>query len=386
MATIDATKDDVVRRWWPLARGMDLVRGGSDRVAELVGSELDRLRLPFEARRIGASSLDDVFASVPTFTNVPTTFVVLPARRGWTVIWNNSFLCDGYDSLAYNLTRLHGVDTLHFTSSDTDGPMLAGTSFTWREGSGGGEPTRTVHCASSGPRWSFHATGTPLPGEDVASYSKAPVRGRMDERALTRLLATMGAEPWRESFYDFAAPVHRLDRLALPATITSRPVAAVLGRGVPSAATDAQLVAPGYVREHTRAPAWDGPAAHLRDGSWCGHGEPTRAVFDLRTPGGAGAAVELPVDGADGAPTVRFGDVVAYDARRHPASAFEATARAAPTRAFECPRCGSARFQAAVGFEVPSDASSDDDTTWFALALACVSCGWSGLVWDDETA
>ncbi|MBL8608886.1 MAG: hypothetical protein JNL38_16290 [Myxococcales bacterium] len=390
MSELGGPKDDVVRRWWPLARGMDLVRAPADRVAALVASELERSSLPFERRLVHPASLEEVFATVPSFTNVPTTFFVLPGLHGWTVIWNNSFLCDGYDSLAYNLTRLHGVDTLHFTSSDTDGPMLAGTSFTWRDGAAAGEPSRSVHCASGGLAWSFHATGRPLPGEDLAVYASSPVRARLDEEKLSRLLATMGAAPWREAFYDFTAPIQRLDRIALPSSITSRPIGAILGRGAAAEATgELPEGPPEYVRAHVHAPRWDGPAALLRDGSWCGHGEPAFSIFDVREPSGEGATVELPVAPAErgaGAPLVRVGHVIAYDARHHPASSFETTSLAAPTRPFACPRCAGARFHAAVGFEIPADAGSNVDTTWFAIAIECVACAWSDLVWEDETA
>ena len=39
------------------------------------------------------------------FTNVSTCYLVLPTHSRWTVRWNNSFLCDGYDSLCWRALR-----------------------------------------------------------------------------------------------------------------------------------------------------------------------------------------------------------------------------------------------------------------------------------------
>ena len=228
-----AVKDSVIQAWWPLARSLDLVRAPLTTLAEHLESEIVRTMPPCKATWVEPRSLHDVFASVATFTNFPTVFFALPARNGWTVLWNNSFLCDGYDSLAYNLTRVHGVDTLHFSSSDTDGPELAGTTFAWRPASGKGEPARRLYCALQAKRWEFKVTGTPLPGERLADYEKRVIRERMNERSMMALLATLDAEPWREAFYNFSVPAFRIDRLDVPPKITARPPSEVLQSGRP---------------------------------------------------------------------------------------------------------------------------------------------------------
>ena len=386
-------KDPVIQAWWPLARSLDLVRAPLAKVAEHLASEIVRTIGPYKATWIEPRNLHDVFATVTTFTNFPTTFFALPARNGWTVLWNNSFQCDGYSSLAYNLTRLHCVDTLHFSSSDTDGPGLAGTTFAWHPASGGGEHTRTLYCASQGKRWTFHATGTPLPGEVLADYGKRLIRERMNERKMMALLATLGAEPWREAFYDFSVPAFRVDSLDVPPATKSRLPSEVVQSGSrPSAAVDAPLNGPpSYLRGRVAEADWNGAAKHLRDGSWCGHGEPAFWVYDVRDDLRSTFSVELPVAEAPDAPLVRLtnasgGELIAYDSRKHPASTFFRATRSAPLERFSCPACAATSFRVAVGFEVPTDAASEDDTTWFALALACVACHWSATAWDDETA
>jgi hypothetical protein len=147
-------------------------------------------------------------------------------------------------------------------------------------------------------------------------------------------------------------------------------------------------VAPGYLRAHARCPDPDSVADLLADGAWCGHGEPRYRLFELHEGGDPVLRVALPVEeemdgheplalaaAAGGAP------FTIYDARlwlrRGPARP------ATPTAELTC-GCGGTRFHVAVGFEVPADADSSDDVTWFALAARCADCGEGDIVFDDE--
>jgi hypothetical protein len=105
----------------------------------VAGEQLSSIWMPF-------SSLDQVFGSVTAFTNVPTVFFVLPTRSDWTVLWNNSFLCDGYDSLGWCLARNHALTTMHWMSSDEDAVFQAGSSFTFRRPLESGLSERSVYC------------------------------------------------------------------------------------------------------------------------------------------------------------------------------------------------------------------------------------------------
>jgi len=76
-----------------------------------------------------------------------------------------------------------------------------------------------------------------------------------------------------------------------------------------------------------------------------------------------------------------------YDGRSHPANVHGGSTEEPVLRPSEkCPRCGSEVFHVAVGFEVPVDAQSANDTSWFALALQCASCGSARIAYEDETA
>lgn len=86
-----------VQRWWPLPESLDLVRAPIEVVASAVLAEVTRFVDGGQCSSawVPFASLDQMFGSVAVFTNVPTVFFVLPTHSDWTVLWNNSFLCDG---------------------------------------------------------------------------------------------------------------------------------------------------------------------------------------------------------------------------------------------------------------------------------------------------
>ena len=163
------------------------------------------------------------------------------------------------------------------------------------------------------------------------------------------------------------------DHVTLPVTVETDPA-----------------VAPGYLRAHARRPDADGAADLLADGAWCGHGEQRYRLFDLHQDGDLILHLALPVeeemDGHEPLATAAAANsppFTVYDARlwlrRGPARP------STPTAALTC-GCGGTRFRVAVGFEVPADADSHDDVTWFALAARCARCGEGDVVFDDEIA
>jgi hypothetical protein len=150
--------------------------------------------------------------------------------------------------------------------------------------------------------------------------------------------------------------------------------------------------APGYLRAHARRPGDGGAADLLADGAWCGHGEAHYRLFELHDGGDPELRLALPSeDEMDGHEPIAMASAAAgdgapftvYDARlwlrRGPARP------ATPTAALTC-GCGATRFRVAVGFEVPADADSSDDVTWFALAARCTACGEGDIVFEDDIA
>ena len=214
---------EAVRRWWPLPDSLDLVRASIEVAASAVLAEVTRFVAggQLSSSWVRYSSLDQVFGSVAVFTNVPTVYFVLPTHSDWTVLWNNSFLCDGYDSLCHCLATNHALSTMHWRSSDEDAVFQAGSSFTFRKPSASGLLERSVYCGKNDRHWDFHALGEPLPEEDLPAYSARRKRDRLNERGMLKLLDRLGARPWNDEFYR-VGEAFRIERIAYPSTISQK--------------------------------------------------------------------------------------------------------------------------------------------------------------------
>lgn len=212
-----------VERWWPLPDSLDLVRASTDVVASAVFAEVTRYAQgePLSSAWVPFESMNGVFESVSVFTNVPTVVFVLPTHSDWTVLWNNSYLCDGWDSLCFNLASNYALTTMDWRSSDNDAVFQAGSSFTFRKKFDSGLIQRSVYCGKNDERWEFEASGEPLPEEDIAAYSNRRTRDRLDERGMLALLARLGARPWEDDFYR-PGKAFRIERVSFPVTISQK--------------------------------------------------------------------------------------------------------------------------------------------------------------------
>jgi hypothetical protein len=217
------TISEAIQRWWPLPGSLDLVRAPTTVAASAVLAEVTRFVAggPLSSAWVPFASLDQVFGSVAVFTNVPTVYFVLPTRSDWSVLWNNSFLCDGYDSLCWCLATNHALTTMHWQSSDEDAVFQAGSSFTFRRSSASGLSERSVYCGKNDDGWDFDAVGTPLPEEDLQAYSARRKRDRLHEQGMLKLLDRLGAKPWQEEFY-LPGEAFRIERVAYPDTIIQK--------------------------------------------------------------------------------------------------------------------------------------------------------------------
>jgi hypothetical protein len=217
------TISGAVQRWWPLPDSLDLVRAPVAVVASAVLGEVTRFVAggQISSTWVRFTSLDEVFGSVAVFTNVPTVYFVLPTHSDWSVLWNNSFLCDGDDSLCWCLATNHGLTTMHWRSSDKDAVFQAGSSFTFRRRSESGLSERSVYCCKNDERWEFHAVGEPLPEEDLPAYSARRKRDRFQEQGMLKLLERLGARPWQDEFY-LPGEAFRIGRIAYPDTISQK--------------------------------------------------------------------------------------------------------------------------------------------------------------------
>jgi hypothetical protein len=215
----------IIEEWWPTTQSLDLIRGSLKEVGSAIQQELCRVLKdePIHSKWIAFRNLNQAFGMVKDYTNIPTAFLLLPTFSDWCVLWNNSYLCDGYDSLCYNLTRLHGFETLHWTSHDSKTTFLPGTVFSHRILVNQKLRTRSVYCAKDNQRWIFHQAGKPLVAEKTVFYSARIIRNRLNEQILAEMLMRLGAEPWNEQFYNLGRRKSiLLQRLKLPDTIKKK--------------------------------------------------------------------------------------------------------------------------------------------------------------------
>jgi hypothetical protein len=233
---------DFVSRWWPLPTCLDLVRGPTEVVAAALLAQVRKFvgEEQLSSAWVRFETMDEVLRSVSQFTNVPTVFFVLPTQSDWTVLWNNCFLCDGYDSLCNCLTKDYGLTTIHWQSSDEDAFFQAGSLFTARELTQSGMRVRSVYCCTEDGRWDFEMFGEPLAEEDTAAYNARRKRDRLNERCLMALLARLGARPWEDSFYR-KGQAFRIERTSFPNTISRKSFAEFScrkGQAEPAASAD----------------------------------------------------------------------------------------------------------------------------------------------------
>jgi hypothetical protein len=223
-------RGEAIQRWWPTTRCLDLVEGPVEAVAAALEAEVPTF---LRGERLVTSwntfpGLDAAFGVAPDYTNVPDFYLVLPSRSRWSVLWNNSFLCDGYASLCWNLTRNHHLTTMHWWADDG-----SGAGFTHCHQDDSRTIERYVQVArDENERWTFLERGAPLPDENPLSYGARRKRDRLNESSMVQLLARLGAAPWSEEFY--ALPEQRcfvMHRPEAPETVARRPASEVLRPG-----------------------------------------------------------------------------------------------------------------------------------------------------------
>jgi hypothetical protein len=213
-----------IQKWWPTTQALDLVEGSLEAVAAAVHAEVARFTAtePIESSFESFENLDVAFEAAPDFANVPTFYLVLPSHSKWSVLWNNSFLCDGYDSLCHCLTKNHRLTTVHWSAHDEWTTFQSGAQFLYRRADGSNVIERTVQAAQTDDRWDFFQIGQPLPEEDTQLYTARRKRDRLNEEYLLQLLTRLGASPWSESFYALPGRCFVIRRSAAPAKIIKR--------------------------------------------------------------------------------------------------------------------------------------------------------------------
>lgn len=78
---------------------------------------------------------------------------------------------------------------------------------------------REVQVAQTDKRWDFFEQGEALEQEDIAGYSVAKKRDRLNERRIVELLGRLGAYPWDAAFYSFPGDALTIKRPVPPAAV-----------------------------------------------------------------------------------------------------------------------------------------------------------------------
>jgi hypothetical protein len=213
-----------MQRLWPRIQSLDLVKAGTPEVAHAVAAEVtrytadhDKADPTIESRPL--VSLPSALSAVKYSTNVPTSILVLPTNSDWTVLWNNSTLADGYDSLCSNLTSRFGFETVHWLANDEGATFQPGATFCFRRLRDGGVVKRSIHASLNDGSWTFLEHGVPLPEEDLANYRKRRIRDRFNEAVVMSLLARLGARPWSEEYYASGQPYFCVQRIGYSESI-----------------------------------------------------------------------------------------------------------------------------------------------------------------------
>jgi hypothetical protein len=196
-------KDKLFDDWWPVFQSLVLAKAPARDVAQALasqrgaGSRASRpswlpflrqgargLPRPGTFAAIRVKSLAELFCSIERYSG--GNEYVLPTRSPWSVVWEDFSNCVTDHSVGWRLARRHGFETIHFYSTDRNSTQLAGTMFTyfWPADNDREDPQRNVYCCNQGSRWHFHASGQPLPQEDLARYEQRRKRERLNEQAL----------------------------------------------------------------------------------------------------------------------------------------------------------------------------------------------------------
>lgn len=139
-----------------------------------------------------------------------------------------------------------------------------------------------------------------------------------------------------------------------------------------------------------------GPSRFLVDGMFCGHGDPTFAMFDLVIDGARELEVAVVEENRMrrvlARPPGRDVWTVLQDLRWFPCESGEALHPDAPITAaeqgaapFAMADGSPARIRVSIGIEYPADCASENDVSWVAFATEPVGNLKGGIFLDEET-
>ncbi|MCL2147741.1 MAG: hypothetical protein FWH47_00135 [Methanomassiliicoccaceae archaeon] len=224
---MDIEKNMNNKELFPLTQSFGLVLGDATEVADAIFNEMRKYTKDengIELDRPILGNFDDAIYN-NKFTVPITRVIAFPTRTEWTIIWNNSFLCDGWDSLCYNLTRSCNYDTFHFCSHDAITTMLPGSYFYYRWVENEVLKERYAWaCKNDSGRWEFIEKGETRYFETVEDYEDRMIKNRLNEDKMEKIFDKMGINPWERTSYRYNEPYFQITRTKYPETTKEKDV------------------------------------------------------------------------------------------------------------------------------------------------------------------
>lgn len=187
---------------FPFFLSLDLARGPISTVSKAVENELSRFNDNcIKVDQVRFSSVEDIINHPATYSSSPIYFYIIPTNTDWTILWNNSFHCNGHDSLCHCLTKNHKIETIHYLSSDIDAFYQAGSSWTHRLPNGA---MRNISCIKEDKKWIWYTSGEVQDYEEQHLYTERIKRKRFNNNILQNYLRSIGCNP-NEQPFDFSA-------------------------------------------------------------------------------------------------------------------------------------------------------------------------------------
>ena len=140
---------------------------------------------------------------LPVVAPLPSGFLFLPARSGWTAVLDNFRAGMDAATVASVLSSRMGCAAVRATVMGVSGCASEPCGVVW-EVWGSAEwdgRRRSVSAVRDGARWVFDAVGEPFAFEEIERYSRRNVRERLNAAMVGRYLEAMGIRAFeREHF------------------------------------------------------------------------------------------------------------------------------------------------------------------------------------------
>lgn len=127
----------------------------------------------------------------------PNQAVIGESNRNWSYYFDNDRINGLPHSLMFSLAerlraQVIGVTVMDESKRDRPGvPFWVG--FCWYDGRSETVVSRSIMVTKDCGRWSFQASGSPLPAENVEAYGRRRIKERFTKNDILRILRALGA-------------------------------------------------------------------------------------------------------------------------------------------------------------------------------------------------